>query len=87
MRELMRELEQQIVTTDPRPSKTVIIDWYTHRHWYTHDKDLRFQNHVCILCKSVGRKISMMARIAMSISKAKKVKTGIKFSSFIGFDL
>ena len=36
------------------------------------DTDLSFQNHVRILCKSAGRKISMMARIAKYLSVSKR---------------
>ena len=36
------------------------------------DRDLSFQNHVRILCKSAGRKISMMARIAKYLSVSKR---------------
>ena len=36
------------------------------------DTDLILQNHVCILCKSAGRKIGMMAMIAKYLSVSKR---------------
>ena len=36
------------------------------------DKNLTFANHVKTLCKNAGRKISMMARIAIYLSESKK---------------
>ena len=36
------------------------------------DNNLMFANHVKTLCKNAGRKISMMARIAIYLSESKK---------------
>ena len=60
----------------PNIGSTQIWEEYSAKLLGIHiDTDLSFQNHVRILCKSAGRKISIMARIAkyLSVSKPKRL--------------